>query len=163
MNVSYLAQVSNQEKILKKFLFLAIYTPPGETPPPKSILDDPILARYYQAWGQKDDHALFAVMNNQPIGACWSRCYPEEAPGYGTIASTIPELSIAVLPEFRGMGVGSELLAKFLNTLQPRYFVVSLSVHAANPAISLYQRFGFVNHDQKGESLLMIKEFHKPK
>ena len=161
MNISYQTQINNQEKILKEFLFLAIYSPPGESPPARSILEDPKLARYYQAWGQKDDHALFAVINNQPIGACWSRCYPEEAPGYGTINSNIPELSIAVLPEFRGMGVGTELLAKFLNMMQPHYLEISLSVHATNPAIGLYQRFGFVNHDQRGESILMIKELNK--
>ena len=159
MKVLYQSQVNNLENILKEFLFLAIYTPPGDSPPERGILEDPKLVPYYQAWGQKDDHVLFAVSIDQPIGACWSRCYPEEAPGYGTIASNIPELSIAVLPEFRGMGVGTQLLGKFLNTLQPRYEGVSLSVHAINPAKALYQRFGFVRYDQKGESIIMIKEF----
>ena len=159
MNISYQTQINNQEKILKEFLFLAIYSPPGKSPPAKSILEDPKLARYYQAWGQKDDHALFAIVDHHPIGACWSRCYPEEAPGYGTITSDIPELSISVLPEFRGMGVGTQLLGKFLDTLQSNYMGISLSVHATNPAKEMYQRFGFVSYDQKGESIIMIKEF----
>lgn len=159
MNISYQSHIKNAQKILKEFLFLAIYTPPGEKQPEKSILDDPLLARYYQKWGQKDDHALFAITQGRTVGVCWSRCFPMDAPGYGSVAPHIPELSIAVLPEYRGKGIGTSLLDQFLGSLQSHTTAVSLSVDASNPARVLYQRFGFMVCHHKGSSLIMIKEF----
>lgn len=159
MEVLIKNQIHNPEKILKEFLFLAIFIPPGARPPTENILKEPELMRYYEDWGRKNDHALFALYAGQVIGACWSRCFPDEAPGYGTVSSNIPELSIALKPEFRGKGVGSQLLEIFLDKLQSAYDSVSLSVHFANPAIYLYQRFGFERYHKKVDSVIMIKRF----
>lgn len=145
--------------LLKEFLYHAIYVQPGGNPPDPSVLNDPHLAPYYQDWGQKDDRALFAFCETKLIGVCWSRCFSKESPGYGTIHPNIPELSIAVLPNYRGMGVGSKLLTEFLSILQKDFSAVSLSVDAENPALGLYKRFGFLKFSTKGGSILMMKEF----
>ena len=159
MEYSLQASLPNQQKILQEFLYLAIFIPPGETPPDRTILDTPQLARYYQDWGKKGDRALFAVLGKQVLGACWSRLFSADNPGYGTIQPDIPELSIAVCSKARGMGIGTHLLSHFLNQLKLDFPAVTLSVDSDNPAIHLYQRFGFVEHQAKGQSLILIKRF----
>ncbi len=149
----------NEQEILRDFLFMAIYVPPGENSPDRAILNDPKLAAYYQNWGRKNDRALFAHLGKQVIGACWSRCFSKDKPGYGTITPDIPELSIAVLSTYRGKGIGTLLLGNFLGDLQSDYAAVSLSVNTTNPAKNLYQRFGFVKYCEKDLSLIMIKIF----
>ena len=55
-------------------------------------------------------------------------------------------VSIAVLPEYRGFGIGSSLLSHFLDAMKNFYEVdeVYLEVRVSNyPAIRLYERFGF--------------------
>jgi len=52
---------------------------------------------------------------------------------------------IEVLPEFRGKGYGTKLLALFLDEMKRRdVTVVTLEVHVDNEvAIGLYKKFGF--------------------
>jgi ribosomal protein S18 acetylase RimI-like enzyme len=51
---------------------------------------------------------------------------------------------ICVVPEYRGFGLGSRLLAETLASLRRRRCAsVSLTVTAANPAVRLYERVGF--------------------
>jgi len=55
-------------------------------------------------------------------------------------------VSIAVLKEYRGRGIGSALLQETINTLKNYYKTVSvfLEVRVSNrPAIALYKKFGF--------------------
>jgi predicted GNAT family N-acyltransferase len=63
--------------------------------------------------------------------------------GFGYIDDSIPELAIAVLPEYRGRRIGTELLMKVLASAQSTYPAISLSVRADNPVVKLYQRTGF--------------------
>lgn len=153
------SRVSNEEQHLRDFLYHAIYVAPGDSSPQKDIINEPHLASYYEDWGKKDDQVLFALSENLVVGACWTRCFPDDRPGYGTIHSDIPELSLAVLPKYRGKGIGTKLLERFFDGRLFRYAAVSLSVHEANPAIRLYQRFGFKNFEKKGQSVIMIKRF----
>ena len=51
---------------------------------------------------------------------------------------------MAVLPEHRGRGVGTQLLAHVLQATQSAYSAVSLNVRGNNPVVRLYQRAGFV-------------------
>jgi ribosomal protein S18 acetylase RimI-like enzyme len=55
----------------------------------------------------------------------------------------IPELSIAILSEYRARGVGTELLLHLFEHLKSRYPAIYLSVSLENPALRLYQRLGF--------------------
>jgi ribosomal protein S18 acetylase RimI-like enzyme len=72
--------------------------------------------------------------------------------GYVTVEESMWELSrhagelgIAVLPQFRGVGVGSALLDSVLRVASEKGFKkVNLSVfHTNRNAINLYKRFGF--------------------
>jgi ribosomal protein S18 acetylase RimI-like enzyme len=67
-------------------------------------------------------------------------------------------LTIALAPEFRGRGIGTELLSRLMAEAKNRYHAVSLSVSADNPALRLYRRFGFEIVASSGYSLTMMKK-----
>ena len=50
---------------------------------------------------------------------------------------------MAVLPEYRGQGIGTKLLMRLLAAAKGQYADVSLSVGSGNPAAHLYERLGF--------------------
>lgn len=105
----------------------------------------PQLRRYLEGWGRAGDIGVVARDEaGQPLGAAWARLFPREEPGYGFVASDIPELAIGVAPAFRGRGVGGALLDTLLETARVRgYEAVSLAVDRQNPALKLYERKGF--------------------
>ena len=132
--------VPADEAFLREMLYLAIWVPPGQPPLPRTVLDEPPIARYVEAWGSHPgDRGLVAIRNGKAIGAAWLRRFPGASPGYGFIDESTPELSIAVLPEYQGRGIGSRLLTELLGDA----LAVSLSCDPANPAWNLYLRFGF--------------------
>ena len=62
-------------------------------------------------------------------------------------ARNIRILDIALLPQYRGQGVGGFCLGSVLAEAQPGGGSVRLSVDADNPARRLYERLGFVRTD----------------
>ena len=117
-----------------------------ERPPLDAMIADPANARYVEHWGRAGDLAVMALdRQEEAIGAAWCRCFPRDAPGYGFVAPEVPELAIAVFPEFRGHGVGSLLLGALVARTQVAGAPgLSLSVARDNPARALYERNGFV-------------------
>ena len=111
--------------------------------------DDPEAAelpvfRYISGWGRPGDRSLIAIDGFQPCGAAWFRLFKREAPGYGFVDQTTPELTIAVVPSHRGHGLGEELLSELLDQARENGFKeISLSVEPDNPALHLYERHGF--------------------
>ena len=71
---------------------------------------------------------------------------------------TTPELSVAVMPGYRGQGIGTRLLNALLDTASKSYDAVSLSVQADNPALRLYQRLGFEVIEDGGTWFTMRKQ-----
>jgi len=150
--------ISSDQDFLWEMLYQAIYVPPGRPAPPREIIHQPELAHYVQGWPQPGDLGLLAAeaTTGKPLGAAWLRLFSPEDPGYGFVAKGIPELSIALLPDCRGQGVGTALLEGLLAAARERYTVVSLSVSAENPAARLYERVGFAVHERAGDSLTMV-------
>ena len=151
---------SSDRSFLTEMLYQAIFIPPGEAPAGRDILEIPEIHRYEENWGRMGDFALVAEKEcesfpNIKAGLLWIRYFPADAPGYGFIDETIPELSIAIKPEFRGRGIGSLLLKTLLARPNPGYSSISLSVDSVNPAVRLYQRFGFTKCGETGKSLIM--------
>jgi len=144
------------ESILREMLYHAIHRRLGEPPLPREIVWRPELGRYVDDWGRQDDLGFVAEVDGQPIGAVWLRQLTGQEPGYGYVNDETPELSMAVLPAYRGQGVGSQLLTRLLNEAACRYPAVSLSVAADNPARRLYGRHGFVVVKGSGDSLTML-------
>ena len=112
---------------------------------------------YVKAWGRPGDAAVIALEDGFPVGAAWFRLFRESAPGYGFVNEHTPELAIAVVPNARGKGVGSELLEALLaRAREDGYGAVSLSVDRRNSgAIALYQHHGFEQVGETDDSLTL--------
>lgn len=110
----------------------------------ESVQQQPELARYAAGWGRVGDCGYAAWQGTMPIGAAWMRLWPGEDKGFGYIGEDIPELGIAVTPEYRGQGVGTRLLTQLLDAARGKFRAVSLSVRGNSPAVNLYRRVGFV-------------------
>lgn len=132
--------------ILRQRLVDAANWDPSRTSrPPEATLADDQNARYIEAWGRGGDFGVVAEdPATRPLGAAWCRFLPAERPGYGFVADDIPEVSIAVLAERRGQGIGARLLAAIEREAVDRGVrAVSLSVELTNPAMRLYERSGY--------------------
>ena len=131
-----------------------------ERPSLETILGAPANARYITDWGRPGDVALYALdRRDEPVGAAWLRLFTADIPGYGYVADDIPELSIAVYPEFRGQKVGTLLLGSVIARAErDRTRAISLSVNRENPAKRLYARYGFEVVAEPGDALTMLLE-----
>ncbi len=101
-------------------------------------------ARYVEGWGRLGDVGVIAEIDGKPVGAAWLRLWTDCDRGYGYVDDETPELAIAVSPERRGQGIGTALLKQLLKVARPQFSGICLSTRADNPALRLYERFGFV-------------------
>ena len=140
--------------LLEEFLYQAIFIPSGLEPLPRSILKEPELEMYIKDFGQQpDDWALAAEVDGLLVGVVWVRIMKD----YGYYDDQTPSLSISFLPEFRGQGLGQQLVTAMLDLLKAKgYSSVSLSVSKDNPALRFYQRLGFVKVEEREEDYLML-------
>lgn len=91
--------------------------------------------------------ASFQVIEaaSQPIGRLYVDRWEHE----------IRLMDIALLPQFCGQGLGSQLIGALLEEGQRTGKAVSIHVEKFNPARRLYQRLGFVLAEDKGVYSLM--------
>ncbi|WP_295504953.1 GNAT family N-acetyltransferase [uncultured Streptococcus sp.] len=145
---------SEEIPLLEEFLYQAIFIPQGLAPLPRSILNEPELEMYIKDFGQQpDDWALAAEVAGRLVGAVWVRIMKD----YGYYNDRTPSLSISFLPEFRGQGLGQQLMTAMLDLLKAKgYPGVSLSVSKNNPALRFYQRLGFVTVEEREDDYLML-------
>ncbi len=144
--------------ILQEMLYEAATWRGGDAVP-DVVLANPHIDRYLSAWGRPGDTALIAMdEDGLSIGAAWYRYFAEGEPGYGFVDETTPELSVAVVPAFRGRGVGTALMSALLEVAErDGVTALSLSVEQDNPAVKLYERVGFrtVSSDQDTFTMLV--------
>lgn len=141
--------------LLPDFLYLAIFVPEGVEAPDPSILALPELQIYTKDFGASPhDQALVVEVASQVVGMAWVRMMQD----YGHVNDQTPSLSIAILPDYRGQGLGRQLLASLFEDLATKgYEAVSLSVQVANPAYKLYQTLGFDIVKDNGDEVVMLK------
>jgi len=146
---------------LWEMLYQAIYFSPGVPRPPQGIIPLLELARYVRNWGRGGDRGFLAVdpAREKPVGAAWIRLFAGDEPGYAYVNDQTPELTVAVLPEYRRAGIGTRLLEDLLALASAYYPAISLSVDPGSPAVRLYRRLGFQPFGKSGTSLTMLKEF----
>ncbi|MFZ4664734.1 MAG: GNAT family N-acetyltransferase [Caldilineaceae bacterium] len=153
------------EPFLWEMLYEAIYMPEGQPKPDRAIVQEPSLAHYVAGWGQQPgDAGLLAIdqQSGQPVGAAWLRFFTEQDPGWGFVNADTPEVSMALLPAYRGQGIGTALLTALIAQATDRYAALSLSVDPQNAAMRLYERLGFVVVGASGTSLTMRKALAAP-
>ncbi|WP_139982367.1 GNAT family N-acetyltransferase [Nocardioides litoris] len=121
------------------------------------VLATPELARYVDAWPRPGDGGVVAEVAGEPVGALWWRLFPADAPGYGFVATDVPELSVAVLPGHRGQGVGRLLVDGAVERARRSgVCALSLSVADGNRARRLYERAGFRPVARVGASAVLL-------
>ena len=144
----------DETELLKNFLYEAIYIPDGIQPPERSIIERPELSIYYENFGNGPaDNCLVAEEDGKIIGAVWTRIMED----YGHVDNYTPSFAISILPEFRGRGIGAELMKEMLKLLKEQgYEKASLAVQKANYAVKMYRKVGFEIVDEKEEEYIMV-------
>lgn len=64
--------------------------------------------------------------------------------------SEIRIVDLALLPEYRNLGIGSQILTGILNEAKAKGLPVNIHVERFNPALNLYRRLGFVKKGEHG-------------
>jgi GNAT superfamily N-acetyltransferase len=103
----------------------------------------------HQWYTTQYDNASFhvVVVDGQPAGRLYVARWPEE----------IRIIDIALLPAYRGQGVGSALLAELIAEAATAGKPLTIHVERFNPALRLYLRLGFTVTEDKGVYLLLAR------
>ncbi len=131
---------------------MSLFVPAGDPAVPAEMIGQPAYARYVSDFGRRaGDMGLVAELDGEPIGGAWVRLLGPDDRGFGWVDDVVPELTLAVDPRHRGVGLGTAMLRRLLSKVG----TVSLSVHHDNPARALYQRLGFIDVARHRESSVM--------
>lgn len=125
----------------------------------REVLAEPSLAHYAVGWPAEGDVGVVADAAGTvgPVGAAWWRFMPEADPGYGFVATSIPEVSIGVRPGHRRNGTGRRLMTALLGEARARALPgLSLSAEDDNPAVTLYRSLGFAVVSSAPGSVTML-------
>lgn len=154
MNYTIRIIKDDEYALLNDFLYEAIYVEEEELLPPKSIINLPELQVYVSDFGKKeDDICLVVEIDKKVVGAVWVRVMND----YGHIEDGVPSLAISLYKEYRGYGIGSDLMKRMIEELKDRkYKKVSLSVQKANYAVNMYKKVGFEIVDENDEEYIMV-------
>lgn len=158
------ALLPSDQDTLQVFLWEALWDPPGQPRRARAVLQNPLVRAYIENWGSKaDDYGFVAVdENEEAIGVVWSRLLLPPLQGGAFFDERTPQLGIAVLPGHQGRGIGTCLLRAHLGEVSDKFPAISLGVHPLNPALRLYQRFGFQQFAVgKGNYINMVRYLSK--
>ena len=115
MNYSIREMRKEEYSLLGDFLYEAIYIPDGTAAPPKSVIACPELQVYIADFGNsKHDKALIAEVDGNIVGAIWARIMND----YGHIDDETPSLAISLYKEYRGQGIGTDMMKEMLSLLK---------------------------------------------
>lgn len=146
--------LEGEVSLLQDFLYEAIFVPEGMSAPPKSIINQPELQVYITDFGKKkDDMGLVAEVDKKVVGAVWVRIMND----YGHIDNDTPSFAISLYKDYRGFGIGTDLMKEMLRILKDRgYKQASLAVQKANYAVRMYQKTGFEVIDENEDEYIML-------
>ncbi len=93
-------------------------------------------------WREQRPEAVFQVIEvgGEPAGRLYVDAQPDE----------VRIVDIALLPGFRGRGIGTALLREIIERAEADRIPVTIHVEQQNPARSLYQRLGFERVETHG-------------
>ena len=150
----------DETELLKDFLYEAIYIPDGIQPPEQSIIELPELVIYYESFGSSPaDNCLVAEVDGKVVGAVWTRIMND----YGHVDDDTPSFAISLYKEYRGRGIGTEMMRRMLGLLKEQgYKKASLAVQKANYAVRMYEAVGFRTVDENSEEYIMMCDLQMP-
>lgn len=140
--------------LLRNFLYEAIFQRDENNVAPKSIIDKPEIQVYIRNFGkEKDDYCFCAEVDGKIKGAVWVR----NIKGYGSVDEVTPEFAISLYKDFRGYGMGTEMMKTMIEYLKKTgYSKTSLAVQKDNYALKMYLNVGFQIVDENEEEFIMI-------
>ncbi len=146
----------DETELLKDFLYEAIFVPEGIMPPDREIIEQPELKIYYEDFGTgRADHCIVADDNGKVVGAVWTRIMDD----YGHVDDETPSFAISLYKEYRGQGLGTQMMNQMLNLLKDKGFnKASLAVQKANYAVRMYEKAGFKTVNENEEEFIMVRE-----
>lgn len=101
--------------LLKNFLYGAIFIPKGAETPARDNIEKPELRVYTEGFGaRKGDNRLVADFGSKVVGAVWTRIMDD----FGHVNDDTPSFAISLYKEYRGLGIGSQLMVKMLKLLK---------------------------------------------
>ena len=141
---------ADDEVLLWDMLHQALHTSEGA--PPREIIKQPEFARYVDGWGRAGDMGFvaFDADDRQIMGAVWIRTFegdPQQS----------PQLAFAVKPGHRRRGIGAALLTQLVKA-NPDQSSITIRAASNNPAVRLYERFGFKVLEQTPTGVVMRRE-----
>lgn len=144
----------DEYELLNDFLYEAIFIPEGVEKPSKEIINSKELQVYVKNFGtNKNDNCLVVECDDKIVGACWTRIMND----YGHINDKTPSFAISLYEEYRGKGIGTQLMLKMLELLKKKgYKQASLAVQKENYAVKMYKKVGFEIIDENSEEYIMI-------
>lgn len=167
MHVLIRSSRQDDELFLWQMLYYAAHMQDDDERHLDAAKNDPGLQKYVQDWGRETDIGVIALHPHDQslLGAAWIRLLTEEKKMSRLIPDGTPELAIAVLPDYIGHGIGTQLLTHLLEKARQIYPAIMLSVRINNPARYLYERMGFEIIDTAinrvgSESFVMLIQFH---
>jgi ribosomal protein S18 acetylase RimI-like enzyme len=146
---------------LKEILYEAVFwRDSADKPSFEAGLAYPEVHKALADWGKREgDTAVVAIMNSVPVGAAWYRCWTDSNSARGYLDDNTPEVVIAVHSDHRHQGVGTKLMEWLIDYASNHHIQkLSLSVSKDNHAMSLYRQQGFLEHIDKGDSFIMVRE-----
>ncbi|MCI6401704.1 MAG: GNAT family N-acetyltransferase [Candidatus Fimivicinus sp.] len=157
MNYLIREMQKHEYTLLNDFLYEAIFQRDENHLAPRTIINDSALQIYIKDFGtMKDDYCLCAEVEKKVVGAVWVR----NIAGFGRVDDDTPEFAISLYPDFRGNGIGTELVKQMLRVLQRKgYKKASLAVQKDNYALRMYQKIGFKIIGENTEEFLMEYRF----
>jgi ribosomal protein S18 acetylase RimI-like enzyme len=95
--------------------------------------------RYYQE-SYTSSRFDVVLVEGRPAGRLYVARWPEE----------LRVIDIALLPEFRRRGIGTDLLRGLMEEASARGVAVRIHVERQNPALALYEKLGFRLLEDRG-------------
>lgn len=140
--------------LLTDFVYEAIFQIDPNNLVPRTIIQDHSIWIYIDGFGsKKDDYCFVAEVDKKIVGAVWVRCIK----AFGHIDDAVPEFAISVYPQYRGRGIGADLMRKMIGYLRAKgYSKTSLAVQKDNYAVKMYQQVGFEISDENEREYIMI-------
>ena len=146
----------------KEMLYQALYVPEGNPKYSRAILDEPPLCNYIDEWGKyTGDICIVAESDNVLVGAIWGRIFSSPKIGYGYVNDKTPEISVAIISNYRSRGIGTRLINEICQAYKKKGIEsISLSVDCRSPAHQLYIRCGFKTIKEDDLSVIMTKKLN---
>lgn len=139
---------------LRRMLLEAVNWDPHRPPlSPDAAMASHDIAHYVDHWPGRRDAGVVA----DRAGAAWWTYFDLGDPGYGFVSPDVPEVTIAVVAEQRGRGLGRRLLTALHDLAEARGVErLSLSVEKANRAANLYRSLGYEVVADDGAAWTMV-------